>query len=327
MFMGLQVVFGTGPIGLHTAASLIKEGHKVRMANRSGDLSPLRRSVARELQDPAYASLLEIVKVDALNREEVLHAAEGASHIFHCVNPLYHQWNSILPVVQENMIEAALQQNAVLALSENLYMYKRGISVINTESPVDPPSKKGAIRERLHGELVTTAKNRGLRWTSVRGSDYYGPGATDQSMFGTDRFLNPLFKKGKGVFIGKLDSPHTYTFVKDFGRALALAAHTEEALGSPWIVANRETTSTREIAAMFAERIGREGNFSSIPGFVLKALGLFDPVIRELPEMLYQKEEAYVVDGSAFAEKFNFAVTGLKEGIEETINWYRSLHM
>ncbi len=320
--MGLQVVFGTGPIGLHTAAALIQQGNTVRLVNRSGSLSPLRRSIAAELKDSA----IEVIKADALNRAEVLQAAEGASHIFHCINPQYHQWASVLPLVQENMIEAALRQNAVLAVSENLYMYKRGIPVINLTSPVDPPSKKGAIREELHGHLKNAENSRGLKWTAVRGSDYYGPGATDQSMFGTERFLDPLFKKGRVALIGKLNVPHTYTYVKDFGRALAVAAHSDNALGKPWIVANSETGTTVEIAEMFARKAARQGKFSTIPRFFISLLGMVDPVIRELPEMLYQKEEPYVVDGSAFTEEFNFAVTGMEEGIGETIAWYRNLH-
>jgi len=40
-------------------------------------------------------------------------------------------------------------------------------------------------------------------------------------------------------------------------------------------------------------------------------------------EMLYQKEEPYVVDGSRFARLFSFSPTPLEEGVRRTIEWYR----
>jgi nucleoside-diphosphate-sugar epimerase len=56
---------------------------------------------------------------------------------------------------------------------------------------------------------------------------------------------------------------------------------------------------------------------------VIAGLGLFNPLLRELVEMLYQKEEPYVVDGSQFARQFSFSPTTLEEGVRRTIEWYR----
>jgi nucleoside-diphosphate-sugar epimerase len=45
-------------------------------------------------------------------------------------------------------------------------------------------------------------------------------------------------------------------------------------------------------------------------------------VLRELGEVLYQKEEKYVVDGSLFSSRFGFTPTPLEEGIRRTLEWY-----
>ncbi len=80
--------------------------------------------------------------------------------------------------------------------------------------------------------------------------------------------------------------------------------------------------TSREVARLFFAAAGRGKEVSRIPRFLLAALGLFNPVIRELGEVLYQKEEKYVVDGSLFGSKFGFTPTPLEEGIRRTLKWY-----
>ena len=65
----------------------------------------------------------------------------------------------------------------------------------------------------------------------MRASDFYGPGATEQSLFGTVRFLDPLFAGKPTLLIGDIDQPHSFTYVEDFGRALAVAALDPQAYG------------------------------------------------------------------------------------------------
>ena len=317
--MGLQVIFGTGPVGLNTAEALLEQGMRVRLVNRSGTLSADRRLVVSSLNEKNS----EIQKVDARDPDEVQRAAEGASHIYHCVNPLYHQWSDILPIVQENLINAALKQDAVLAASENLYMYKRGVEVISLDTPIEPPTRKGMIRQDLHQKLIKAGLEKGLRWTTIRGSDFFGPGCTDQSTFGTRYFLDPLFKGQKISLMGNPEILHSYTYVKDFGKTLAMAAHNDKAWGNPWILANQEITNTEEIVRLFMDSSGRSAPVGRLSRKLLKFLGLFSPVIREIPEMLYQKEEEYVVDGTHLQNVLKLTPTPLIQAVEETLKWYK----
>ena len=52
--------------------------------------------------------------------------------------------------------------------------------------------------------------------------------------------------------------------------------------------------------------------------------GLFIPAARELPEMLYEFEEDFVVDHSAYAAVFGDHATPLEVSLGETIDWFRS---
>lgn len=315
---GVHVIFGTGPVGCAAAKLLLEKGLRVRMVNRAGK----RPDGLLENLSQDEESRLEIRGADALDPARVLSVSEGATHIYHCANVSYELWSTVLPRLHGNLVEAAIAHGAVLAVAENLYMYARGTGVINEETPEVPPSRKGTLQRDLHGRLIDGGKRRGLKWVSVRASDFYGPGAILQSVFGSTRFLDPLFAGRRPGLLGDPDLLHTYTYVGDYGRALALAALTPEAHGRAWIVPNDRTMTSGEVARLFFAAAGRGKEVSRIPRFLLAALGLFNPMIRELGEMLYQKEEEYIVDGSLFGSKFGFTPTSLEEGIRRTLEWY-----
>jgi hypothetical protein len=52
-------------------------------------------------------------------------------------------------------------------------------------------------------------------------------------------------------------------------------------------------------------------------------LGLFNPALREMIEMLYEFEEPFVVDHSDFTRTFGGHATPLGESVRETVRWYR----
>jgi nucleoside-diphosphate-sugar epimerase len=308
----LHVIFGAGPVGAAAAHTLLEKGLRVRMVSRSGK------------KPDGLPAGIEVRAADALSAEQVVASTEGATHIYHCANVLYQDWHRLLPVLNANLRAAALRRGAVLALAQNLYMYARGVPVIDEETPIDPPSRKGALQQRLHQLIVDDAASRGLRWVSVRASDYYGPGAGMQSVFGTTRFLDPLSAGRRPAMLGALDIPHSYTFVEDYGRALAVAALTPEAHGRAWIVPNDRVLTTRQVAGLFFTAAGKDPGLSRLPRAFVAAAGLFSPLLREIPEVLYQKEEPYIVDGSRFQERFGFAPTTLEEGVRKTVEWYRA---
>jgi len=161
----------------------------------------------------------------------------------------------------------------------------------------------------------------------VRASDYYGPGGTFQSVFGTELFLDPLYSGKRPRVIGDPDQPHTYSYVGDYGRALAVAALDPRAHGQVWIVPNDRTMTARQAAEVFFQATGKHARLGRVPHAVIAGAGLFSPLLRELTEMLYQKEEPYVVDGSRFAAQFDFAPTPFEEGVRQTIAWYAATHV
>jgi hypothetical protein len=147
---GLHVIFGTGPVGCSAAALLLEKGKRVRMVNRSGKHPDgAFMGLAPELE-----ARIEFVSADARDWAAVSTASRGATHLYHCVNVLYQEWEKILPVMHANIVRAATESGALFAAAENLYMFARGVPVIDEKTPVDPPSHKGRLIQRLHENLI-----------------------------------------------------------------------------------------------------------------------------------------------------------------------------
>ncbi len=319
---GLQVVFGNGPVGSFAARTLLEKGLKVRIVSRTGS-----RPGGLFSDLPAdQEKRLEFRAANALDGEAVFRESLGATHIYHCVNVPYQDWWKVLPRLQENLLNAARREGALLAVPENLYMYARGVPVMDENTPEIPPTRKGRLRKDLHDRLVEEGGTGKLAWTAVRASDYYGPGGMLQSVFGTDLFLDPLFNGKQPRVVGSLDQPHSYTYVEDFGRALVVAALDPRAHGRAWIVPNDRAMTARQAAEIFFKAAGKSARLAKIPRLLVTAAGLFNPLLREVTEMLYQKEEPYVVDGSRFAAQFGFAATPMEEGVRRTLAWYAATH-
>jgi nucleoside-diphosphate-sugar epimerase len=84
-----------------------------------------------------------------------------------------------------------------------------------------------------------------------------------------------------------------------------------------------ETVTTRKFVEMIFEEVGKPARLQAAPKIVLRAVGLFNPGIRETIEMLYEFEEPFVVDDSGFERAFGKRATPLREAIERTVRWYR----
>ncbi|HUX14099.1 MAG TPA: NAD-dependent epimerase/dehydratase family protein [Spirochaetia bacterium] len=305
----LAVMFGAGPVGTAAALRLREKGVTVRVVTRSG-------RIPAEL-----IGKVESTTADATDRTAVLRTARGADFIIHCANVPYELWKSVLPPIQRNLIDAAVENGALFAASENLYMYAPPTGPICENSPIDPPTRKGRLRAALHDLLPVAQTERGLKWVTIRASDYYGPGAADQSHFGF-RFLDPLFKGKKPALLGDPEQPHSFAYVDDYGRAIADAALDPSAHNRTWIAPHDRPIIRREFAQMFFRAAGKTGKISRIPNVLLSTVGFFVPMIREVKEMLYQFEMPFTVDDSEYRRHFHAEPVPLEEGVRRTIEWY-----
>ena len=62
---------------------------------------------------------------------------------------------------------------------------------------------------------------------------------------------------------------------------------------------------------------------SSVPDLLVRMLGLFNPLLREVAEMLYEFNKPFVVDSSKFVQAFGDIATSHREAVRQTLEWYR----
>jgi nucleoside-diphosphate-sugar epimerase len=305
----LHVVFGTGAVGMSVMDALIQRGpRRVRMVNRSG-----RARVPHGV---------EVTGGDATDEAFTREASEGASVVYFALNPPYDKWPELFPPLQAGVLEGAASAGAKLIAMENLYMYgPTGGRPITEDLPYAATTRKGTVRARMSQELMEAHKSGRVQVAIGRASDFFGPrvlaSAAGEQVFGRA-------VQGKSAQVaGDPDQPHTYTYAPDIGKGLVILGEREEALGRAWHLPSPETVTTREFVGMIFEEVGKPARLQAAPKLVLRALGLFNPPLRETIEMLYEFEEPFVVDNSRFERELGEQATPLREAIQRTVRWYR----
>ena len=305
----LHVVFGTGPVGLAIMDELVSKGKRVRIVNRSG-----RADVAEGV---------EVVGADAADTNFTREASAGASVVYFALNPPYDKWPELFPGLQAGVLEGAASAGAKLIAVENLYMYgSTGGRPLTEDLPYAANTRKGKVRARMSRELMEANASGKVRVAIGRASDFFGPRVL-ASAAGEQVFGRAVAGKSAQV-AGDPDQPHTYTYAPDIGRGLVILGEREEALGRAWHLPSPETVTTRRFVETIFEEVGKPARVQAAPKILLRAMGLFNPPLRETIEMLYEFEEPFVVDHSAFERAFGIRATPLREAIKETVRWYQS---
>ena len=288
---------------------LVQRGpRRVRMINRSG-----RARVPHGV---------EVVGGDATDEAFTREASEGASVVYFTLNPPYDKWPELFPRLQAGVLEGAANAGAKLIAMENLYMYgPTDGRPITEDLPYAATTRKGTVRASMSKELMEAHKSGRVRVAIGRASDFFGPRALT-SAAGEQVFGRAVDGKSAQV-AGNPDQPHTYTYAPDIGKGLVILGEREEALGQAWHLPSPETLTTREFVEMIFEEVGKPARVQAAPKILLRALGLFNPGMRETIEMLYEFEEPFVLDDSRFKQEFGDHATLLREAIQRTVRWYR----
>jgi nucleoside-diphosphate-sugar epimerase len=243
--------------------------------------------------------------------------------VFQCTSPAYHQWPAKFPALQASVVDAAAAAGALLVVAENLYGYGPGTGLLTEDRPLTATTRKGAVRARLWQDLAAAHQAGRLRVVAGRASDFYGPGVGAGSVVG-DRFFGALLRGKPAEVLGDPDRLHTYTYIADFGEALVALSETGATWGRAWHVPSAPAVTTRSFAAQATDLAG-----VAVPGtgprlrrlapWQLRLVGLGVPAVREMPEMMYQFEQDWVVDYSAYAAAVGGRPTPMRTALAATV--------
>jgi nucleoside-diphosphate-sugar epimerase len=300
----LHVVFGAGPLGRYTAVSLREMGHTVRLINRSGQMA----------ETPAGA---EVIASDAYDLAKNKEVTRGATAVYQCAQPHYHEWTEKFPPLQRAILEATAANGAKLIVGDNLYMYGRFTGPLHEDASITPHSKKGQVRAVMAQEILDAHASGKVRAAIGRASDFFGP----YDMALTSYAIRPAVQDKTINLLGSKEQPHTFTYIKDFGRLLATLGTREEALGQVWFTPSNPPITQAEFVRLIEAELGRPVKSQVGGPLLMRVLGLFNKSIAETVEMMYQWTAPFVVDSSKAEKAFGWQATPLPQAMRETLDW------
>jgi nucleoside-diphosphate-sugar epimerase len=258
---------------------------------------------------------------DLCDRAFAEEAMRDADVVYDCLNPTYNRWHEDLPPLRRGLLHGVARSRAKLIQLDNLYMYGAPEGRITEETPIRPASRKGALRAGLAADVLAASARGDIRVAIARASDFFGPGYTRATIFGS-HFYERLVG-GRSVFVvGDPDQPHSYSYGPDVVRGMiTLADAGDDVLGQVWHLPVEPAESTRSMIGRFAQAIDRNVRVQRIPDIVLRVAGLFAPMMREVLEMTYQWKKPFVLDDSKFRSRFGAGATPMRRAVEETANW------
>jgi nucleoside-diphosphate-sugar epimerase len=203
-------------------------------------------------------------------------------------------------------------------------MYGKVNGAMTEETPFNPVSKKGKVRAEIATMLLTEMKAGNIKALIARAADFYGPSAGAKSVVGVLAFDKLLKNKTPQLFVSS-KTLHSYTFTTDAAKALYILSQHDEVFGQTWHLPTASPALTgNEFASLIADATNGTHKIQIIPKFIISIAALFNGLMRELKEMLYQNEYDYVFDSSKFDTTFNYTPVSYKEGIVKTIEWMKS---
>ncbi len=308
----MQTIIGSGgAISIPLAKELRNYTDRVRLVSRN----------PKKVNDTD-----EVFPVDVSDHDQLDKAIAGSDVVYITIGFDYKLkvWQNTWPPFIQAVIKACRKQGAKMVFFDNIYMYSKSAIPHMTEAATfDPPSKKGLVRKQLDKMILNEMQQGTLQAMIVRAADFYGPD-TNKSVIGETVAKNFLKGKKAQVF-GDIDCIHTYTFTPDAGRAVAILGNAGDAYGQVWHApTTREMLTTRQWIELIALELNVEPHIQKIPTWVLRLLGIFDPLLREFPEMMYQNEMDYVFDSSKFEKRFGITATPPAEGVRIMLDYLRT---
>ena len=304
-----HVVIGSGVVGAAVVRALEAQGASILIVTRS--------------RSGPHGSGIRRVAASAASVEALVSAAPRAAAVYNCANPRYHEWVRDWPPIATALLDYAERAGAVLATCSNLYGYGP-VDVPMVETlPLAAPGPKGRIRAQMWLDAKARHDAGRVRVTEVRGSDYIVAG--EQSRVGSARVMEPLLARKAVSLMGQLDQPHAWTSPTDVGRLLVQVAADERGWGHAWHVPSNPPRTQRQVIDDLADAAGvPRPKVSQVPNLIVKALGLFNPIMREFGEVAYQMERPYLLDDRAARETFAMEPTPWAELLGDVVAHYRA---
>ncbi|WP_166787775.1 MULTISPECIES: NAD-dependent epimerase/dehydratase family protein [Cryobacterium] len=304
--MNTHLVVGAGLIGRPLAERLVARGDTVTIATRSG--SAVAGATTRVL--------------DASDPVDFPRAAAHASTIFLCTNPPYTDWAAQWPPIYDAAIAAASASGARIVVMGNLYPYGSPTGAMTEHSPETTTETKGLVRRAGWAKLRAAHDAGHIQAVEVRASDYFGPGATGTAHLG-ETFFTAVRRSKTAHVVGKPQLAHSWSYLPDIVTTLIAAADYTGDWGRIWHVPSA-SVSRSDIAGQLNHQYGSRAKVSGYPQWLLRSLGVVNPLMHEVWASSYQFVVPFVIDSTETQRELGVTATPWHEALITTAESYRS---
>jgi len=318
--MAKIALFGAaGAVGKSIAAALQNDNTPYRVVGRS------RNSLQTTFgADP----LAEVKTWNPDDPASVRQAAEGIETIVYLVGVDYRQF-ALHPVLMKKTVDGAIAAGVRrILLIGTVYPYGMPQTPTVTEDHPRTPNTfkgqtfKGTMRKEQEDVLFAAHESGKIQACELRLPDFYGPNVDKSFLWSA---FQAAKKGGRAQLIGPIDQPHQFMYVPDVGPVVARLLSEDRAWGQAWHFAGSGTITTRAFAEKIFAAAGRPPKYMVANKLMLRAVGLFNPLVRELVEMHYLMTNPVILNDDRLTALLpGLRRTSYDDGIRETLAALRS---
>ncbi|MBS1736036.1 MAG: NAD(P)H-binding protein [Bacteroidetes bacterium] len=303
----MQTILGAGgAIANHLAKELKKYSSEIRLVSRN----------PKKINDTD-----EIFSADLTDKESVDKAVVGSEVVYLTAGLPYNSktWQRDWPVIMQNVIDACVKHHTRLVFFDNVYAYTPdGVSNMTENARKEPQTKKGKVRLDLFNMIFEAIKNRGLHALIARSADFYGKDVkTGFLNFGV---IDKLKKRSKALWQSDVNKIHSFTYVPDAAKGVAILGNTPDAYNQEWhLPTSNQKWSGKDFINYIAGQLNTKPRYFILNKPMIALIGIFSKTVKELGEMQYQNDRDYFFDSSKFNIRFSFVPTTYEDGIKEIL--------
>jgi nucleoside-diphosphate-sugar epimerase len=146
-----------------------------------------------------------------------------------------------------------------------------------TETTCEAPrSGSGAVRQKMHHDLMAHHHRGDVQACALRASDFYGPGVTASTM--GERVFGDLVKRKAAQLLVRADAPHSVAYIGDVGGAMAtlgMAAEHQPSWGKVWLAPHAPAQTREQIVQRACALLDQPIRFSIVAPWMIRLAGLF----------------------------------------------------
>lgn len=305
----------TGNFGKAQAQALLNDGWEINL---------LIRDVAKfNDHDMINDTRVTLVKGDASKHDDIVIAGQGCSAIVHGVNVAYDLWQSLMPKINQNVMQAAKQLNATILFAGNIYNFSPDDGpVYHEQSAQNPITKKGAFRKQLEQDMAHFAQTQGVQIIILRAGDYWGPDSSASSLF--KYLVLDNITKGKIWLSGRDDKKHAWSYLPDLGKIGVALLNKRDALSLFEIFHSEGNDLTMDEMIVAVENVvGKKLKRGKFPWWMIRMLGVFNKTMKEMLELRFMSDVAQSLNQDKLTDFLgDVPKTPLNEALKITFAFY-----